>query len=269
MKGARAIEKTHLEELARAVKRLEKSGMSGRYSGLPGRKLAQMLSRLPAPLKSRIDRSVQKAVLYCFQFVLKAQSPRTNRPPRRKLGIALAGLSGSVSGAFGAPGLLIELPLITVLILRSIAEIARHSGEDLTTIEGRLACLEVFALGARASIRDKASGYFATRAKLARLTGGAAYFFLEQGVAGVSSPILVRMLTEIVGRFGLAFSERTLMGSLPVVGAMASGAATALFMRYFQNLAIAHFTVRRLERQYDPETIRRYYAAISAKLNKS
>jgi hypothetical protein len=268
MRDAQPIERTHLEELVRAVKRLEKITPSGRYADIAGRNLESALARLPKPVRRRVDRSIEKTVLYCFQFVLMAHTSRTGRPPRRRLGIALAGLSGGVGGAFGAAGLFIELPLITLLILRSIAEIARHSGEDLTTVEGRLACLEVLALGARASVREKA-GYFATRAKLARLTGGAASLFVEQGIASVSSPVLARMLTEVLGRFGVAYSERTLIGSLPLVGAMASGAANALFMRYFQNLAVAHFTVRRLERQYDAVTIGRYYTAISAKLAKS
>ncbi len=266
MMATQPIKKKHLEELARAVKRLEKSGLAGKYSDLTGRNLERALARLPKPLKRRIDRALEKTVLYCFQFVLKAQSVRAPRPPRRRVGMLLAGLSGGVGGALGAPGLLVELPLITILILRGIAEIARHSGEDLTTVEGRLACVEVFALGARAKARDGAGSYFATRTKLAHLSGNATHFVLEQSMTGVSSPIVTQLLSEVAGRFGIAFSERALAGSIPVVGAVASGAVNALFMRYFQNLATAHFTVRRLERIYGAATIRRYYVAISATL---
>jgi hypothetical protein len=267
MKRVPPIEKTHLEELVRAVKRLEKGGLAGKYTDLTGRNLERALARLPKPLKRRIDRSIERSVLYCFQFVLKAQGNQAPRPPRRRLGMLLAGLSGGVGGALGAPGLIVELPLVTILILRGIADIARHSGEDLSTIEGRLACVEVFALGARAN--SEYAGYFATRARLARIATNTTYFILEQGAAGVSSPILARTLTEAAGRYGLAFSERAFANSLPVVGALASGAVNALFMRHFQNLALAHFTVRRLERQYGADTVKRYYAVISSKIRRS
>jgi hypothetical protein len=268
MTPASAIEKKHLEELRRAVERLEKSGLAGKYTDVTGRNLERVRGKLPQPLKRKIDRSVEKTVLYCFKFISKAPTATVVRPPKRKLGIVLAGLSGGVGGMLGAPGLFVELPLITILILRAIADIARHSGEDLSTVEGRLACVEVFALGARARTSDGGEGYFATRAKMARLTGSATYFFVERSVSGVSSPIVSRMMTEIVSRFGVALSERAVAGSLPVVGAVASGAVNALFMRYFQNLATAHFTVRRLERRYGAETIRRYYAAIRSEPGK-
>jgi hypothetical protein len=268
MKPAPAIEKKHLEELRRAVRRLEQAGLAGKYADLTGRNLERALGRLPKPLKRRIDSSIERTVLYCFKFVLRATATAPPRPPRRKAGILLAGLSGVGGGVLGAPGLLVELPLITILILRGIAEIARHAGEDLSTVEGRLACVEVFALGARARAGEGTASYFATRAKLARMSGSATYFFIERGVSGVSSPVIGKLMTEVVSRFGVALSERALAGSLPIVGAIASGAVNALFMRYFQNLATAHFTVRRLERQYGAESIRRAYAAIRAELQK-
>ena len=57
-------------------------------------------------------------------------------------------LSGGVV-FFSLPGLAIELPISTIIMLRSIADIARSEDEDLRTIEAQLACLEVFALGGR------------------------------------------------------------------------------------------------------------------------
>jgi hypothetical protein len=45
----------------------------------------------------------------------------------------------------------IEVPLTTTLMLQSIADIARHYGQDLRRPESRIACQEVFALGDRQS----------------------------------------------------------------------------------------------------------------------
>jgi hypothetical protein len=56
-------------------------------------------------------------------------------------------LSGALGGFWGLPGLLVELPVSTILMLRAIAAVARKEGEDLETAEARWACLEVFTLG--------------------------------------------------------------------------------------------------------------------------
>jgi hypothetical protein len=45
--------------------------------------------------------------------------------------------------------LAIELPISTIVRLRSIADIARREDEDFRTIEAQLACLEVLALGGK------------------------------------------------------------------------------------------------------------------------
>ncbi len=58
-------------------------------------------------------------------------------------------VSGAVGGFFGLPGLIIELPISTTLMLRSIADIARSEGEDLSSFDAHLACITVFALGGR------------------------------------------------------------------------------------------------------------------------
>ena len=72
---------------------------------------------------------------------------------------------GGVSGFFGFAALPIELPVTTTLMLRAIADIARHHGEDLSTLEARLACVEVFALGSpRPQGRRTDIGYYAARA---------------------------------------------------------------------------------------------------------
>ncbi len=62
------------------------------------------------------------------------------------------------------PGCLVELPLTTTLMLRSIADIARAQGERLDDPATTLACLEVLAHGG-CSARDDGSesGYFAVR----------------------------------------------------------------------------------------------------------
>jgi hypothetical protein len=58
-------------------------------------------------------------------------------------------VNGAVGGFFGLPGFIVELPISTTLMLRSIADIARGKEEDLSSMDAHLACLTVFALGGR------------------------------------------------------------------------------------------------------------------------
>ncbi len=52
----------------------------------------------------------------------------------------LAATSGAVGGSFGLAALPLELPISTVIMLRSIGDIARAEGEDLHDPETALSC---------------------------------------------------------------------------------------------------------------------------------
>jgi len=173
----------------------------------------------------------------------------------------LAGLSGGVSGFFGIAALPIELPVTTTLMLRAIADIARHQGEDLSTLEARLACVEVFALGAPDIGRRTDFGYYASRALIGRLAADATGIFIERGVANLSAPVVGSLVTEIATRFGVVVTERSVASALPVLGAVGGATVNIIFMNHFQRVARGHFAIRRLERQYGPSVVRQLYAA--------
>jgi hypothetical protein len=260
------IKEAHLKQLRRAVKLLERNGRNSK-SAATSPSAGKALARVPAPLKRRAERALERTALLLFKFVLNGPSPAIVRPPRRSMGVLLAGLSGGVGGALGPSGVLIELPVITFLILRSVVAIARHCGEDLSTAQGRLACIEVFALGSGATM--KRGGYFAARAKISGAFGNAAYFVAERSATSISSPLVGRALSQAAGSLGVTLSERiAAAGSLPLIGAFAGGATNALFMHYFQNLAEAHFTVRRLERLYGAERIKNHYCEMQRQMSK-
>jgi hypothetical protein len=172
----------------------------------------------------------------------------------------LAATSGAIGGLFGIAGLPIELPVSTILMLRSIADVARSEGEDLATIEAREACIQVFALGGRSTGDDAAeTGYFAVRAILARTVGEAAEFVAEKGIVQEGAPVLVRLLAGFASRSSIAVSEKALLQFLPLVGAVGGAGINVLFITHFQRMARGHFIVRRLERTYGREEVRRAY----------
>jgi hypothetical protein len=101
----------------------------------------------------------------------------------------LATASGAAGGAFGLATLPIELPVSTIIMLRSIAEIARNEGEDPSDPEAALSCIQVFALGGRAgSSYASESGYFAVRGILAKSVTEAARFVAERGLIEEGAP---------------------------------------------------------------------------------
>jgi hypothetical protein len=94
-------------------------------------------------------------------------------------------------------------------MLRSIADIARSEGEDLSDPEAALSCVEVFALGGRAGSADASeSGYFAVRGVLAKTATEAARFVAERGVLKEGAPILLKFVTQVAARFGLVVTQK-------------------------------------------------------------
>ena len=242
----------HREVLARAVGRLENTGLAKHLADLAGRPVGKALMSVPEPVKSRLDKAAETAILRCLDVAVKSLKP-TKKPPMTRVATMLAGVSGGIGGLLGVAGLPVELPLTTVLMLRAIANIARHQGEDLSKLEARLACIEVFALGAGSTKNQTALGYYASRALFARLSSDAMSFFVERGVASASAPVINRFVSEVAARFGIVVSERVAASALPVVGALGGAAVNVVFMNYFQELARGHFAVRRLERLYGAE----------------
>jgi hypothetical protein len=61
--------------------------------------------------------------------------------------MASVAVTGGVAGFMGPWAMLIEIPLTTTLIFRSIADIARSEGEPMRSAACIEECIKVFALG--------------------------------------------------------------------------------------------------------------------------
>jgi hypothetical protein len=169
-------------------------------------------------------------------------------------------ISGAIGGFLGLPGLIVELPVSTTLMLRSIADIARSEGEDLSSVDARLACVTVFALGGR-SKGDNASetAYYAVRAAMTRALSEAAEFIAQRGIAEEGTPIVIRAIANLASRFGIIVTDKLAAEMVPILGALGGASINLLFINHFQAAARGHFTVRRLERKYSREFIKEEY----------
>lgn len=251
------------EALRAAVAALERQSFVARLAGLAGGKMGVVGLALSPKLQEAASLAAQKALTAALSVALTSlEDARPGNSSRFHL--RLAALTGGVGGAVGLAALPIELPLSTTIMLRSIADIARHEGENLREPATALACLEVFALGAHAAEGNLLEGgYLAVRSILAKSVSDAARFVTVRGVAQESAPAMVRLVAQIAGRFGVVVSQKAAAQAAPLIGALSGAAINVAFTDHFQTLARGHFTMRRLERVYNPVMVRAEYARIA------
>lgn len=249
--------------LAQAVKTLENPNFAARLTEYAGVPVNRVLGILPKIANNQLSILVRSAIMKSLDVAIDTLDDEPPVEPATWFSSFLAGVTGGISGLVGMAALPVELPLTTTFMLRAIAEIARHEGEDLTSIEVRLACLEVFALGSKREEKIDV-GYYAARALLSKYTNDVAAFVAERGVVDASAPAVSSLVSEIVSRFGLVVSDKIAAGALPILGAVGGATVNVIFMDHFQRIAQAHFALRRLERIYGADAIRRRYAELAA-----
>ena len=254
-----------LKALEAAVQLLETPGLAARLTDMVGKPIELLGKAVPASVSLEIT----AAALNAIKLALKAALLTMRHKPKaasKLLHKALAMATGAAGGAFGLPALPVELPISTLIMFRSIADIARSEGENLSAPETALSCVEVFALGGRAASTDPSqSGYFVVRTALAKSVTEAAKYVAERGAIEGGAPALVRFLTQVGARFGLTLGEKVAAQAVPVLGALGGGAVNYVFIEHFQAMAQGHFTVRRLERKYGKSYVRTEYDRLCKK----
>ena len=266
------------EDLKNAVEVLEHRGLLGQLSDAVGSRFERAIEFLPDVAQEKVDdvtRASLKAALDVAVKTMDTKSEAVSWDLSHKLASAAVGLAG---GAFGLPSALVELPLSTTVMLRSIADIARANGEDLSDVETRLECLNVFALGGGSpeEVEDADgdgrpddgwdSAYLATRVILAQEVGAAAKSIAAKGLADDAASPVVRLLAKIAARYGVTVSEKMAAMAIPIIGAAAGAAINIAFTNHFQSVARAHFSVRRLERDHGEDRVRHRYVALKKEL---
>jgi hypothetical protein len=264
-----AITPADAAALKSAVKQLEGRNFAAKLADYAGVPVNRVLGFLPRPVKGQIRSVVRDAIMKGLEVAVDTLDEKPPRSPAIGFSSFLAGVTGGVGGLFGFGALAIELPMTTTLMLRAIAEIAQHQGEDLSTIEARLACLEVFAYGAKPNAEGADVGYYAARALISKYTHDVAALVLERRAIDASAPVVASFIGEIVSRFGLVVSDKVAAGALPVLGALGGATVNMIFMDHFQRIAQGHFALRRLERTYGSANIRKRYDELAQRTSNA
>lgn len=255
----------HLEQLSRAKSLLERPSLAARLTDALGAPIEKGFKLLPERWSDTIQQVIHNSLNQALEVAIRSLEMNPGRQAGKRFHKIAIVATGAAGGAFGLGGLVVELPVSTILILRAIADIARSEGERIRSPEAQLACLEVFALGGAARSADAAeTGYFAVRSALAKMISEAAGV-MEIGLTGKGAPALVRFLGAVASRFGLTVSEKAAAMALPAIGAAGGALINSLFIDHFQDVARGHFIVRRLERTYGRELVRSEYQQLASR----
>jgi hypothetical protein len=250
--------------LVRACQRLEYPSFAARLSSVVGTPIEMGMQLLPRHWYFRVQRCAENAISRALDAAIANVMHKTGQRSDDRRYKLLGMASGAVGGFFGGPALLLELPLTTTLMLSSIADIARSQGEDMRSWETRMACMEVFALGGRSHSDDAAeTGYYGIRMALEIPIATASSFLARQGTTlSGNAPVLVNLIRSLAERFGVVLSQKAAVEIIPILGAFGGAFINHVFIQHFQDMAHSHFTIRRLERKYDPALIQAAYERV-------
>ncbi|MCK5690793.1 EcsC family protein, partial [Myxococcota bacterium] len=176
----------------------------------------------------------------------------------------IVGASGAVGGFFGLPGLILEVPISTTVIMRSVLGQAANHNFDIHDGLVQAEALTVFALGGPSADDDAAeSAYYASRIVVQQALGKLAAELAERELAEIiadkGATTLARLIAAVASRFSPQVAEKIAAGSVPVVGAAAAAAINLAFISHFQNIGEAHFAIREYEELYGEEAVRTIY----------
>lgn len=264
-----------LKALRRAKYELESPALTMKLAGIVGAPVEKLITKMPAFAHDKVSDATQLALRKCLQLALRtlgrsnaADVPAPPDKPSNLLHKFAVATTGAAGGAFGLFALPVELPVTTTLMFRSICDIARSEGEDLSSVETQLQCLTVLGMGTASKADDDAElGYFITRGALAQAVSKASSEIASKGFATHGSAALLRLVNTIAARFSVQVSEQVAAKSIPAIGAVLGAMVNTVFIDHFQQVAHGHFTVRKLERQYGTESVQAAYQTIDIALD--
>ncbi|NUX57808.1 EcsC family protein [Paraburkholderia youngii] len=272
--AAPSLSEQDLAALRRAKHQLESPALAMKLASVVGAPIEKLLSRIPAFANEKVSDATQAALRKCLSIALRTLGRRDDArllapdKPNNLLHKFAVATTGAAGGAFGLLALPVELPVTTTLMFRSICDIARSEGEDLTSVDTQLQCLTVLGMGGTSREDDDADlGYFFMRGALAQAVSKASSEVASKGFTAHGSAALLRLINAIAARFSVQVSEQIAAKSIPAIGAVLGAMVNTVFIDHFQQVAHGHFTVRRLERQYGQQTIEAVYRTLDITLD--
>lgn len=270
-----SINKNDLIKLEQAVHLLESPSLVIQMSNAIAEFGNKIPFSLPSETKKKIVGIAESALHSIFDvanFTMEDKQ-KDSSPWVHKIAAAAAGGAG---GFFGMAAILVELPISTTIMMRSILDIARAEGLSLKDDRTRLECIKVFGLEGNKSIEDDnaESGYYSSRIALDGITqyaikaaneaiAAAAEKAAGKAMEGVTEKsvgeTIIKLIQAVASRLGVTLTEQAAAKSIPILGAVAGSVLNTMFTNYYQDMARGHFTVIKLEEKYSQEMIQELY----------
>ena len=220
------------EELKRIAARYSAAGSHGlRLLNAMGTQAERAMQNLPDPVQSALERATHQALGAALRGAGTSRRFWPDQPAQMNRMMS-AGL-GAFGGAAGLPGVLIELPLTTTLLLRAIQGVAAEHGFDPDAPSLRFDVLEVFS-----------------SAGPLRHDDGAETSFLTQRI-GLAAGGLDRLIAIVAPRLAAALGPKVAAQMVPLVGAVTGSSINYIYAGYYQEMAHVHFGLRRLAIEAD------------------
>lgn len=266
-----ALTQSELTILEDAYARLENPSLAIRISsavGMPVEAVTRELGRrAPDAIVDAVSRSSRRAIELVLENSLRSIKGDKPQPASPRLHAAAAMTTGAVAGFFGLETLIVELPLTTGIMFRSIADIARAEGESPQDAETLVNCMQVFAMGSRVSDQDDAAetSYYGVRVALSKAVTDALQYVASHGIGNAGAPALVRLISALASRFGIVVTQKAMAQTIPVIGAIGGGLVNTIFISHFQDMARGHFAIRALERRHGAEAVQDAYLSLKTR----
>jgi hypothetical protein len=266
-----------------AAKYLEHPRFLMRAANLVGKPVETVFRLLPPGANSAIREATHGALYRALKWSLRTlpdePDPSATPIPRSrfsnrliaaqgKLHTLAAATTGTVGGFFGLGGALVEIPISTMIMLRSIAHIARERGFDLDDPLTRLNCLAVFSLGST-PLEAMDSAYLTTRIGVTAAITEASRYIASHGAKEIAdalsqgtAPVVLRVVEKIAARFNVTMGQKVAAQSVPVAGAAMGALVNAAFADHFNRVAEYHFGVLALEKKYGADRVQAAYQSV-------
>ncbi len=201
------------------------------------------LAFLPVGWREQLHARARTALAWAWQRAVAGmdRAPTRRAAPTRLFRLLTAG-SGAVTGAAGLAGVLADLPASTLLVLRSLATIARARGLDIGAADVQAACLEAFAYGGPTDDDDDADlAFWSARA---------------------AAPMVAEMLPQVAARLSGRLAAMLPTRAVPLVAVAASAGVNWHFTGFFQEVGDILLAMLPLQRQHGRARVRACFAAL-------
>ena len=216
-----------IDRLARRY--LAAGGIAMELMNAIGGRAEDLLEKLPAPVRGRVDRLKRGALNRAFDAASLSRGMLRNRGDL--FNRLLSTTSGAVGGLAGIAGAALELPVTVTLLLRAIMDIAAEHGYEPDSDMARREALQVFAASGPLSGDEGADLGLLT----ARMT--------------ITGHTVQALIARVAPKLSASMAQKLAAQTVPVLGAVAGATINYHFTRYYQEIARVHFGLLRLSQE--------------------